>query len=88
MQSLGDLTHPATNPMTAVEAPVDVEVTGTGLFDADGHLFEDFQAIIDRLPSPYREKKEAESSSRRQRSAFPPFGFPENATPFFIESGP
>jgi hypothetical protein len=67
--------------MTAVEAPVDVEVKGTGLLDADGHLFEDFRAIIDRLRSPYREMKEAEFSLMGQRNVFPPIGF-LNATPF------
>ena len=71
----------ATNPMTAVEVPVDGDVTGTGLLDADGHLLEDVGAIIGRLSSPYREKKEAEFSFMGQRNVFPPIGF-LNATPF------
>ena len=58
-----------------------VVATKTGLLDADGHLLEDFGAIVDRMPSPYREKKEAEFSFMGQRNLFPPIGF-LNSTPF------
>ena len=67
--------------MSATRRSADTDAMSTGLLDADGHLLEDLEAIIERLPSPYREKKNAEFSFMGQRNLFPPIGF-LNATPF------
>lgn len=43
------------------------------VIDADGHVFEDIPAIIDKLPGPYRQLRAQESISHSR--LFPPIGY-------------
>lgn len=48
-------------------------VRSPAVVDADGHVFEDIAAIVERLPEPYREVRTREPS--RHSRVFPPIGY-------------
>jgi len=72
------------------------EQTGTGLFDADGHVMEDVRAIAEKLDEPWRSMRlrhfENDLFKLHGMSLFPPLGYlstiPVNASPGFSTRGP
>ena len=70
--------------------------TGTGLYDADGHVLEDVRGILAKLPKKYREPREKQFesplSTLHGMTIFPPLGylssFPSGGTSALTKKGP